>query len=190
MIQDIGYEAELRRIYDDPNEQQSRWDTVQEVVNTLAAFESKHQKPSLLAFLDEVALTGREFDHDKQDELRRSAVSLMTLHCAKGLEFPQVYMVGMEEGILPHHRSVDLDGTAIDEERRLCYVGITRAQELLTFSLALTRRKWGKPRETMASRFLYEITGQADRAPQLRPKNSRSPAARGKRAAGGREAKG
>ncbi len=64
--------------------------------------------------------------------------------------------------------------TAIDEERRLCYVGITRAQELLTFSLARTRRKWGKPRETMASRFLYEITGQADRAPHLRPARRRA----------------
>ena len=96
-------------------------------------------------FLDDVALAGREFDNDKEDQLRRNAVSLMTLHCAKGWSFPQVYMVGMEEGILPHHRSVDEDGQAIDEERRLCYVGITRAQESLTFSLALTRRKWGKP---------------------------------------------
>ncbi len=140
------------------------------MVNALADFEAQQPRASLSKFLDDMALAGRDFENDKESKLRRNAVSLMTLHCAKGLEFPQVYMVGMEEGILPHHRSVELDGQAIDEERRLCYVGITRAQELLTFSLALTRRKWGKPRETMASRFLYELTGQADRAPHRRPR--------------------
>src|SRR5262249_27996282 len=77
-----------------------------------------------------------------------------------------------EEGILPHKRAVEADGPAIDEERRLCYVGVTRAQEELTLSFALTRRKWGKPRKTTPSRFLYEMTGQAD--------NPRSPAAAGK----------
>jgi DNA helicase-2/ATP-dependent DNA helicase PcrA len=167
LIETIDYQAELRRQYDDPNDQQTRWDSVQDVVNALAEYETRSPRPALGEFLDEVALAGREFETDREDQLRRNAVSLMTLHCAKGLEFPQVYMVGMEEGILPHHRSVD-EGQSIDEERRLCYVGITRAQELLTFSLALTRRKWGKPRETMASRFLYELTGQAERSPHRR----------------------
>ncbi len=84
----------------------------------------------------------------------------MTLHAAKGLEFAEVYMVGMEEGTLPHSRSVAGDEAAIDEERRLCYVGVTRAQRRLTLTLALSRQKWGKPRPTVPSRFLYEITGQ------------------------------
>ncbi len=88
----------------------------------------------------------------------------MTYHSSKGLEFRYVYMVGMEEGILPHSRSVTAGDDQIDEERRLCYVGITRAQERLTFSMALTRMKWGKPRETIPSRYLYEVTGQAESA--------------------------
>jgi DNA helicase-2/ATP-dependent DNA helicase PcrA len=70
----------------------------------------------------------------------------------------------MEEGLLPHRRSVEAEGAAIDEERRLCYVGVTRAQRRLTISLALARMKWGKPRNTVPSRFLFELTGQADRS--------------------------
>ncbi|MHB8970013.1 MAG: ATP-dependent helicase [Pirellulaceae bacterium] len=173
LIETTGYQAELQRQYDDPNEQQARWDSVQDVVNALADYEAKSQTPTLGEFLDSVALAGREFENDKEDQLRRNSVALMTLHCAKGLEFPHVYMVGMEEGVLPHRRSVDEDGSAIDEERRLCYVGMTRAQERLTFSLALTRRKWGKPRDTMPSRFLYELTGQAERSPHLHPHRPR-----------------
>ena len=84
-------------------------------------------------------------------------MALMTLHAAKGLEFPEVYMVGMEEGTLPHARSIAGDEAAIDEERRLCYVGVTRAQQRLTLTLGLDADKWGKPRPTIPSRFLYEI---------------------------------
>jgi DNA helicase-2/ATP-dependent DNA helicase PcrA len=119
--------------------------------------------------LDEVALGNRDDTDDKEDQLKRNAIALMTLHSAKGLEFPYVYMVGMEEGILPHQRSLEMpDDRAIDEERRLCYVGVTRAQERLTLSFALTRRKWGKPRPTVPSRFLYEMTGQAENAAKAR----------------------
>ena len=71
-------------------------------------------------------------------------------------------MVGMEEGMLPHHRSLSDGEAAIEEERRLCYVGLTRAQDRLTLSFPLTRMKWGRPRDTIPSRFLYELTGQAD----------------------------
>jgi DNA helicase-2/ATP-dependent DNA helicase PcrA len=68
----------------------------------------------------------------------------------------------MEEGLLPHKRSVETDEAAVDEERRLCYVGITRAKRRLTLTMALSRHKWGKARPTVPSRFLYEVTGQAD----------------------------
>jgi DNA helicase-2/ATP-dependent DNA helicase PcrA len=167
MIERVGYEAEIRRLYDSPEEQATRWSSVEEVVNALASFEQKSEQPRLATFLDELALSTRDFDTEKESQLRRNAVALLTIHSAKGLEFPHVYLVGMEEGILPHRRSVEMEGAAIDEERRLCYVGITRAQERLTYTLARARMKWGKPRETYASRFLYEIIGRPEDAPAV-----------------------
>jgi len=162
LITQIRYAQELERIYPDANERQSRLDAVEQVVNAVGSYESQDKTPTVGGFLDETVLGGRELDRDKEKQLGRNAVALMTMHSAKGLEFPHVYMVGMEEGILPHHRSVKAEGDAIDEERRLCYVGITRAQDRLTLSLALSRMKWGKPRSTDPSRFLFEITGKAD----------------------------
>ncbi len=166
LIQAIGYEGELRRLYPNPDEHQSRLDAVGEVVNAMATYESKAKKPTLMGFLDEVVLGDRDFSDDKEKQLQRDAVVLMTMHSAKGLEFPHVYLVGMEEGILPHHRSLN-DDRSVDEERRLCYVGVTRAQERLTLSLPLVRMKWGKPRDTVPSRFLYELTGQADNPQEI-----------------------
>jgi DNA helicase-2/ATP-dependent DNA helicase PcrA len=168
LITTIKYQDELSRLYKDPQEQQSRWAAVEEVINAMASYERRAKKPSLNAFLDEVA-TGQTNDADeKENQLARNAIALMTLHSAKGLEFPQVYLVGMEEGLLPHHRAVAAEGAAIDEERRLCYVGITRAQDRLTISLALSRMRWGKPRQTIPSRFLFEVTGQAEKGHALR----------------------
>ena len=163
LLDEIGYEGELRRRHEQPHDFDSRWAAVEEVINALTAFERKHNKPDLLAFLNDLALDGQDFGSEKDNQLRRNSVVLMTLHSAKGLEFPHVYMVGMEEGLLPHHRSVDGDDNMIEEERRLCYVGVTRAQEFLTLSLALTRLKWGKPRESKPSRFLFELIGKAQR---------------------------
>ncbi|MCI0360056.1 MAG: ATP-dependent helicase, partial [Planctomycetaceae bacterium] len=161
LVAEIGYQAEIKRLYPDPQEQEVRWQSVEEVVNALAAYEKSAKQANLGDFIDEVALGQQDMGDDKEKQLARNAVALMTLHSAKGLEFPHVYMVGLEEGILPHHRS----GDDVDEERRLCYVGITRAQDRLTLSLSLTRMKWGKPRDTIPSRFLYEIMGKAEKAP-------------------------
>lgn len=162
LLHEIAYKEELARVYPDAGDQETRWASVEELVNALGSYIQRAKQPTLSDFLSDVAINGNDQDKDKESELARDAVVLMTLHAAKGLEFPEVYMVGMEEGILPHHRSVAADGSAIDEERRLCYVGVTRAQQRLTLSLSLSRNKWGKPRDTVPSRFLFEITGQAD----------------------------
>jgi DNA helicase-2/ATP-dependent DNA helicase PcrA len=165
LINETNYRDHLTKLYPDPNDRDSRLAALEEIVNAAATYDSNRRSsspPSLSGFLDDVLLGDRDDGDEKESQLARNAVALMTLHCAKGLEFPRVYLVGMEEGILPHRRSLELDGAAIDEERRLCYVGVTRAQEQLTLSFALTRRKWGKPRKTVPSRFLYEMTGQAE----------------------------
>jgi DNA helicase-2/ATP-dependent DNA helicase PcrA len=162
LIEEVRYRDEIRRRYDDPNEQQARCASVEEVVNALGAHCQRAERPTLSGFLHEVMLNEYDGNSDKESKLQRDAVALMTLHAAKGLEFAEVYMVGMEEGLLPHQKSIDAPGMAIDEERRLCYVGVTRAKRSLTLTLSLSRQKWGKARPTIPSRFLYELTGQAD----------------------------
>jgi DNA helicase-2/ATP-dependent DNA helicase PcrA len=161
LIRKIDYRSELARQYKDEADRESRWSAVEEVINAVAEYERRAREPSLAGFLDDVLLSTRD-DDDKESQLGRNAVALMTLHSAKGLEFPEVYLVGMEEGILPHRRSIEANGDAIDEERRLCYVGVTRAQDRLTLTLALSRQKWGKARDSDPSRFLFELTGQAE----------------------------
>ena len=162
LIEQTKYREEIDRLYQDPQERQSRWVAVEEVVNAASIYEQRQQgKVTMSEFLDEIAVAACDHDRDKESHLKRNAVVLMTLHSAKGLEFPHVYLVGMEEGLLPHRRSLTADLENVDEERRLCYVGITRAQRRLTLSLAQTRMKWGKPRPTKPSRFLYELSGPA-----------------------------
>jgi len=158
LIEAIDYESEIAAKYKDPAQQLARSGIVEECITAVREYEQRTRKPDLLEFLDQTSLNGndRDFGDDKAQE--RAAVKLMTLHSAKGLEFPRVYLVGWEEGILPHKRSVDDDSpTAIEEERRLAYVGITRARDHLTISHAKTRVKWGKRRESLPSRFLREM---------------------------------
>ena len=161
-IESIHYRREINRLYPNAEEATARIGSLEEVINAIAEYESDSNKPDLGDFLSKVTLEGREFGSPKEKELQRNAVSLMTYHSAKGLEFPIVYMVGMEEGVLPHRRSLIDGADGVDEERRLCYVGVTRAQDELSLCLPMSRFKWGKARPTFPSRFLYEVTGQAD----------------------------
>ena len=166
-----AYADELTRLYDKPEERESRMASIGELTNAIAAYEDGDGEHDITGFLGEIALAGKEMGSEKDKLAKQNAVWLLTLHAAKGLEFPVVFMVGMEDGLLPHSRSVKSGEEAdIAEERRLCYVGITRAQEDLTMSLALTRRKWGKPRPTTPSRFLYEIVGKAENPNKYRKK--------------------
>ena len=162
LITRINYQSEIDRIYSEPEDRESRWNVVEQVVNALSDYEEGARKPTMTKFLDRLLLGDQSADNDKEKQLKKNAIALMTMHAAKGLEFPEVYIVGMEEGILPHHRSLEDDEAGVPEERRLCYVGVTRAEERLTMSMSLTRKKWGKARETKPSRFLYELTDQAD----------------------------
>jgi ATP-dependent DNA helicase UvrD/PcrA len=162
LVEEIRYRDELTRIYQSVEEQDSRWSSVEDVVNAAAFYDERAEHPNLAEFLDEASLMGSDESPDKEKQLQQDAVALMTMHAAKGLEFEEVYMVGMEEGVLPHRRSLDPMAETVDEERRLCYVGVTRAQRRLTLTLPLSRKKWGKDRPTVPSRFLYEVTGQAD----------------------------
>ncbi len=163
VLTQVNYRAELDRVYKTPGDIEARLASIQEFLNSLALYEQRTEGATLAGFLEEAALAGREDQKDSDDKRERHAVTLMTLHSAKGLEFPHVFMVGMEEGLLPHVRSV-VDGKSIDEERRLCYVGVTRAQDTLTLTFCKERMKWGKPRAQIPSRFLMEMRGETERA--------------------------
>ena len=152
----IGINDELYRTLGDHNQARKRIENIEQLVNALAAFEERYPKAGLTDFLERIALTEDSRREAGEDNQPQDAVTLMSLHASKGLEFPHVYLVGMEEGLLPHHRSADED-PEVAEERRLCYVGITRARERLTISRCLTRRKYGTKEERSPSRFLAEL---------------------------------
>ncbi|HBN74505.1 MAG TPA: AAA family ATPase [Planctomycetaceae bacterium] len=158
LIESLKYKSEVERSYKEPAQVQTRLESIEQLADSVDDYTRRVANPRLQSFLDEIALNDRdEFGTDKKKELDQNAVKLLTIHSAKGLEFPRVYLVGMEEGLLPHKRSVEGTRQDIEEERRLAYVGVTRAQESLTLTFAETRRKWGKPRKTVPSRFLFEM---------------------------------
>jgi len=156
----LGINEEMWRTQADAAQARKRIENIEQVINALSAFEERNPGATLGSFLERISLledNRREADDGKGDG--QDSVTLMSLHASKGLEFPSVFLVGMEEGLLPHHRSADEDPT-VAEERRLCYVGITRAKERLTISRCLTRRKYGTREERFPSRFLAEIPEQ------------------------------
>jgi ATP-dependent DNA helicase UvrD/PcrA len=151
-----AYEAE-RTI-----EARGRIENLQELVGVAREYRAQTEEPSLAEFLQSISLVS------DQDELRdeRGLVTLMTLHNAKGLEFRGVFIIGLEEGIFPHSRSIEEQG--IEEERRLAYVGMTRAMELLTLTHAMARSLYGRREYNLPSRFLDELPTEVERE-RLRP---------------------
>ncbi len=156
LLEAIGYRDEVARLYPEPMTREARWAGVLEVLNFAENHVRRSAEPSLHAFLEELALSSGD-GPGEETENRRDGVTLMTLHAAKGLEFPHVFLVGMEEGLLPHARAVAEGG--IEEERRLAYVGITRAMTTLTLSFAHERAKYGRLARSVPSRFLFEAQG-------------------------------
>jgi DNA helicase-2/ATP-dependent DNA helicase PcrA len=184
LLERSGYRRFLEKEYEDAAEFEARWACVEEVVNGLAGHHTLHRSEHDLAkivrgYLDDLVLDVKEAERFQDDKPASRALRLMTLHAAKGLEFDYVWMVGLEEGILPHHRSLADGLQAIAEERRLAYVGVTRARKRLALSLCLTRMKWGKSRPCRPSRFLYELTGQADKFSEEPPAPKNAPPNRG-----------
>jgi DNA helicase-2/ATP-dependent DNA helicase PcrA len=170
-----GYGAALAR--EDTQESQERLENLAELLGAAVDYEAREEGPTLAGFLDRAALLS------ETDRLREDApVLLMTLHSAKGLEFESVFLVGLEEGLLPHSRSLAGE-EALEEERRLCYVGMTRAMERLHLSWARSRQVFGQRRLTQPSRFLSEIpedllerSGGVYRPGAAAPRRLRSPA--------------
>lgn len=149
-LDDTGYLPWLERGCKSEKERMQRGENIQEILNDLAKFVMKGK--SLRKFLDASALAS---DRDDDDLDKKQGATLITFHASKGLEFPIVYLVGLEEGVLPHQRSIQ-DGTK-DEERRLLYVGITRAQKRLTLTYCMTRKKWGQLVGCTPSTFIGEL---------------------------------
>jgi DNA helicase-2/ATP-dependent DNA helicase PcrA len=146
-------------------EARGRIENLEELVGVAREFESSAEEPSLSTFLQEVSL------YSDQDALRGAEeggqVTLMTLHNAKGLEFRAVFMIGLEEGIFPHARSVEEGG--LEEERRLCYVGMTRAKERLTLTHAMRRSLYGRSDANLPSRFIDELPEHGVERERLAP---------------------
>ncbi len=164
LIETTGYIDYLRDSAEDKEEAEERKENVGEFVSKIVSYEETHDEPKLGEFLEEVALIA---DIDKIGN-ENDRILLMTLHSAKGLEFPCVYLAGMEDGLFPGEQNIESpDESDMEEERRLAYVGITRAKEDLTMTCARARMVRGETQYRDVSRFVMEIPGELfDKAPQ------------------------
>jgi len=152
VLDQSGYLRDLRE--DKSEESEARIENLMELVSAAREYETREGEPSLGGFVDRLSLLS---DVDKEDRQKTDPkVMMMTLHSAKGLEFPTVVLAGLEEGLFPHSRSRD-DEAELEEERRLCYVGITRARKQLVLTSAARRRVFGEYQNTEPSRFIEEI---------------------------------
>ncbi len=152
LINDIRYETYLLDTCKDEIIATRKMDNIRELITWLERMHAKDTEAKLADLVNKLTLLDIL---DRDDEEKGDCVSLMTLHAAKGLEFPHVFLVGMEEELLPHRTSIEED--TIEEERRLAYVGITRAQQTLTLSLAAQRKRYGDTTDCEPSRFLQEL---------------------------------
>ena len=152
LLDEIGYLRFLETRSGDAKTRERRIMNVLELQVSVRKFSDKFPEANLQSFLERVSLFTQS---DTDPETKADQVSIMTLHSAKGLEFPFVFMVGMSEGVFPNNRAIEEGGE--DEERRLCYVGITRAQQELTFSMAKSRKRYGESIKQEPSRFLLNI---------------------------------
>lgn len=158
-LEEVRYKKAIEEEVKSEKMKAFKWENVQECVNSLAAYEQETsgEDKTLSGFLSQTALGKQPFSHHLKTA-KEDKVQLMTLHSAKGLEFPLCFLVGLEDHILPHEKSAM--ETGIEEERRLFYVGITRARKRLVLSMAASRMRMGKPTPTNPSRFLFEIPKQ------------------------------
>lgn len=178
IIETVGYSDYIDAESESDEQATERRQNIDELISKAVQYEETVDEPSLSGFLEEVALVA---DIDNLDE-NNDMVSLMTIHSAKGLEFPIVYLAGMEDGLFPSYMSISTgDESDIEEERRLCYVGITRAKETLIMSAARMRTVRGETQMNRTSRFVREIPKEllAESAQMLK-KNSEYSAITGK----------
>ena len=152
VVEDTGFRNFIQNSDDSPQE---RWENIMELRATAQEFNAEAPPDGLATLLERLSLVADTDNYEDADD----SITLITLHQAKGLEFPVVFMVGMEEGLLPHSRSLD-DEDQLEEERRLCYVGMTRAEKLLYLTRAFRRSIFGATRAGEGSRFLRDIPAE------------------------------
>ena len=149
-----GYMEDLRE--DRTEEAEARAENLAELVSAAREYEGRDPEPSLGGFVDKLSLLS---DIDEEQGTREARIWMMTLHSAKGLEFPMVILAGLEEGLFPHSRSAE-DDEELEEERRLCYVGMTRARQRLVLTGAARRRVFGEYKSSEPSRFIEEVPAE------------------------------
>ncbi len=154
LLSDIKYHHELEVIYRKTEIVNSKWENVEEFINSLARFQYDNPGKKLENFIDNISLSIDNIGNKtKTDE--KNSVKLLTIHSSKGMEFPFVFLVGMEEEIFPHKKSLEED--KLEEERRLCYVAITRAKKHLVLTHPQFRFKNNKMKRSHPSRFINDI---------------------------------
>ena len=151
-LDEIAYHSEILNSSDTKEQGSKKIENIESLMNGILEYERGNKNATLKNYLDRILLMSME---ENEEEEKKKGIMLMSIHSAKGLEFPYVYISGMEEGIIPHHKSSS--EKEIEEERRLCYVAMTRAKKHLTLTYCLSRTKMGKKIECAPSIFLEEM---------------------------------